>query len=835
MTIIQNGQGLEIAVPPGQSIAVASLTGTYSATLLDGAGRGVLASASAGGATYGPYPAGATLRVKAGVDSCVAYDVGAQPVAAANPVVRYSTDADGNVSGLIAPNGDAPRLFDVFAIGGDDADEATQFAKDAIANTPRLVFRAGVEYPINDTILVPSNREVVIERGAIIKAVAGGPRGTSTFPIFLNENATSLPVSVESITPSLFGHHLVMCEVEFRSPHGITSDFVQIKGDGRNIYNGIWPIYDKPTPTSVRFFMSIAGGSTLVPPAAAVEGVSTSQTVANPGVFTQNGHEYVAGQAVQLGGSVPGGFAAGTVYYVIKAGLTATTYQLADSPFAASGKQVTVSAATTVTPMLIGAAADGNISIIGGGTLDMQYGTQPFTASNDWHDHAVILRRVRAPRVDLAVRAARKYCVMMQDVWHPHVLGLEGDTGSDGVHVYGPAWNPLIENVRGTFGDDPAVFQPVDGYMYPQYMLGTGFDLGGDFHGGTMRNIRPRHSHNTAAAVIYPNGNLGGGADAVIYRMRGQILIDGVGIETPDVYNGQDFQGWDAVGVGNGYVSVAGRIDSLVIRNVYGATRLNNDGGGTSLDIGAVSFYDLTGDLFYGDGCQIDVNYANIDQLTINGARHSPFSGGGLVTLQGSNAVIGALNFVGTQAGNPAATGTCYLLQTVGAPSVKEINFDNIRLSANGQALGPGSFTGTPIVNFKGGGGDGYKVLVEQDNNTRSLDINIFGFKSTSPTVGMFNFYGSDAGKTANVKLRVSGLIYSANVFANITGANFSVFNPDGSMPVDITTLTRTVAQTAVHSGATTAGTIIAGNLAICDATNAALSWKQLSNTALVY
>lgn len=72
MAIIQNGQGLEIAVPPGQSIAVASLTGTYSATLLDGAGRGVLASASAGGATYGPYPAGATLRVKAGVDSAMA-------------------------------------------------------------------------------------------------------------------------------------------------------------------------------------------------------------------------------------------------------------------------------------------------------------------------------------------------------------------------------------------------------------------------------------------------------------------------------------------------------------------------------------------------------------------------------------------------------------------------------------------------------------------------------------------------------------------------------------------------------------------------------------------
>ena len=253
------------------------------------------------------------------------------------------------------------------------------------------------------------------------------------------------------------------------------------------------------------------------------------------------------------------------------------------------------------------------------------------------------------------------------------------------------------------------------------------------------------------------------------------------------------------------------------------------------MDIGAVSFYDLTGDLFYGDGCQIDVNYANINQLTINGASHSPFSGGGLVTLQGANAVIGALNFVGTQAGNPAATGTCYLLQTAGAPSVKEINFDNIRLSANGQALGPGSFTGTPIVNFKGGGGDGYKVLIEQDNNTRSLDINIFGFKSTSPTVGMFNFYGANAGKTANVKLRVSGLVYSANVFANTTGANFSVFNPDGSMPVDITKLARTANQTAVHNGGTTAGTIVNGSLAICDTTNTTNSWKQMTDLTKVY
>lgn len=714
---------------------------------------------------------------------------------------------------------------------GADAEEI----QTTINTQSRVVFASGAVYEVDQTLIIPSNREIVIERGAIIKAVAGGPRGNLTFPIFKNEHAESTPLAVNSITRELFGHHLVLCTINFAAPHNITGDFVQVKGDGRNIYNGIWPIYDKPSPTSVRFYMSIAGGSNLAPPASAVAGVSASQTVANPGVFTHNGHSFVAGQPVYFVGSAPGGFSVGPTYYVIKAGLTTNTYQLADSPFATQGRQVTSGASVGVAPRLIAAEADGNISIVGGGFLDMQFGTQPFTESNDWHDHAVVLRRIRHPRVDIGVRAARKYAVMAQDVWHLHVEGLEGDTGSDGVHVYGPAWNPLIENVRGTYGDDPATFQPIDGFLYTQYMLGGGFDLGGDFHGGTMRNIRPRHSHNTAAAVIYPNGNTGNGNNAILYRMRGQILVDGAGIETPDGYNGPDFQGWDAVGVGNGYVSVAGRIESLVIRNVYGSTRLNNTGGGVNLDIGAVAFYDLAGDLFYGDGCGVDVNWATIDQITINGARHSPFSGGGLVTLQGSNASIGAITYNGTQAGNPNATGTCYLLQTNGAPAVKEINFSDIRLSANGQAIGPGSFTGTPTINFKGGGGDGYKVLIEQDNNTRSLNINLFGFTSKGPTVGMFNFYGADAGKTANVRLCVAGLVYDGPVFANMAGANFSVFNPDGSMPVDITKLTRTANQEAVHNGATAAGTIVANSKAICDTTNAAGSWKQMSNLSNTY
>lgn len=142
MPIIQNGQGLEIAVPPGQSIAVASLTGTYSATLLDGAGRGVLASASAGGATYGPYPAGATLRVKAGVDSCVAYDVGASPIASGQYPARFANNAQGDISGLSDNDGGLIPLIDI-ARATTALASAILAYKDGLRTRPPVMFGLG--------------------------------------------------------------------------------------------------------------------------------------------------------------------------------------------------------------------------------------------------------------------------------------------------------------------------------------------------------------------------------------------------------------------------------------------------------------------------------------------------------------------------------------------------------------------------------------------------------------------------------------------------------------------------------------------------------------------
>lgn len=107
MPQIKDGQGLDVSVPQGQSIAIATVTGTYSATVISGTSAGtVLATASDAGGTFGPYASGATVRLSAGLNSCVSYEVGVAPVVGDAPAAKYSLDpTTGAVTGLVGPDG----------------------------------------------------------------------------------------------------------------------------------------------------------------------------------------------------------------------------------------------------------------------------------------------------------------------------------------------------------------------------------------------------------------------------------------------------------------------------------------------------------------------------------------------------------------------------------------------------------------------------------------------------------------------------------------------------------------------------------------------------------
>lgn len=89
---------------------------------------------------------------------------------------------------------------------------------------------------------------------------------------------------------------------------------------------------------------------------------SASQTVAAPGVFTTATQAFTAGMPVFLTGTAPGGFALNTVYWVIAAGLTTTSCELAATQ-GGTGITCSASAACTINPTVIHTAGNTGILI----------------------------------------------------------------------------------------------------------------------------------------------------------------------------------------------------------------------------------------------------------------------------------------------------------------------------------------------------------------------------------------------------------------------------------------------------------------------------------------
>lgn len=101
-----SGQGRVINVPAGQSLAVSSITGAYTATIVSGAGTGTaLATDSTGGATYGPYAGNVEIHLRAGDGGLIDYDVAVSPALTYRGKVEYVFNVAGDVSGPVTPDG----------------------------------------------------------------------------------------------------------------------------------------------------------------------------------------------------------------------------------------------------------------------------------------------------------------------------------------------------------------------------------------------------------------------------------------------------------------------------------------------------------------------------------------------------------------------------------------------------------------------------------------------------------------------------------------------------------------------------------------------------------
>jgi hypothetical protein len=674
-------------------------------------------------------------------------------------------------------------------------------------------------YPESNTLLVTGDR-------THIKAVPGGPGGVATFPIFINKNANSTPVEIESITSAMVGTGIIAVTVAFKAAHGLTvGEHLQIKGDGNDVYNNIWKVDAVTDETHATFNIGLSSlGTGALPPSAALAVASASQTVATPGVFTTDAQNYAPGQPVKIVGTPPTGFSNNTIYYVIKTGLTSAACQLALSPFATAGIQVTVSSACSIVPYMIGAKADANITICGNGTIDGDYKSGGFTWTQTLTDHGMILRRALNCHVSgLSVVDFRKYGIMTQDTYNCSIKNIPFTNESDGIHNYGPCVNMVVEDISGHVGDDGVIFQNIDGAIYLPFMYGSGFDVGGDIINPTARRIRFRNGR-TSSIAIYPNGNSGAaGATNQIYAMRGVVTLSDVNPHDPLIpLTGTTlWEGPNTVAVGSGYVTVAGSIETLHMTNA-GFPIMDNLGGAVTISIGNLILDKPQNDVCRGGNLGSTIKNLAIKSFTVNQGRGNNVNGNVLYKI-GAGASVTTFTF---NQGYYTQTGSGTFKLLAGADgTLGEAIFNNVTCGANCGLIDENgaSFTATPLIvinDYNGETGSSAAIIA---TGTQSYDVKVNGLKTLGAA---FNFYSL----TGTINLYISGM-KATTIFQNLSG-NVSMYNPDGTCPVSLAALTRNsgqIAKASINTGTGSATDILANNLCVCDSTNAAGSWKQLS------
>ena len=156
-----SGQGRDINVQAGQSLAVSSIRGAYTATIVAGSGSGTaLATDSTGGATYGPYSSGVTIRLRAGEGALLDYAAAVSPALNYGEAVRAGHDAAGDVASLVDGVGNAYTL--------SEATPIVTITGSGIAFTGTNMFR-----------------------GIKVRAISGGPQ---TATVYAALSATGTPI-----------------------------------------------------------------------------------------------------------------------------------------------------------------------------------------------------------------------------------------------------------------------------------------------------------------------------------------------------------------------------------------------------------------------------------------------------------------------------------------------------------------------------------------------------------------------------------------------------------------------------------------------------------------
>lgn len=169
-----------------------------------------------------------------------------------------------------------------------------------------------------------------------------------------------------------------------------------------------------------------------------------------------------------------------------------------------------------------GVTGGGRLSNIGLENAVIDRGTNDGAANaNKLDAHTAIFRRVDGLRIRNTswTTTAGKFAILLSDVDGFHVQHTKFDTFSDGIHLHGLCKNGVIDNTRGTTGDDMIAVTPKD---WAGYVLDEG-----DVERIAITNTFPNQCKSCAVRLI--GGKAGDGTpyklrDITVRTVRGSML-----------------------------------------------------------------------------------------------------------------------------------------------------------------------------------------------------------------------------------------------------------------------------------------------------------------------
>ena len=605
--------------------------------------------------------------------------------------------------------------------------------------------------------------------------------------------------------------------------------------------------------------------------------------IAQP-IVTTNGtttismqNSFIGLQQVQFtgvgAGALPTGLTANTNYYVLASSLSTTSFQVSATP---NGTAISVGAGTANVYCILSASkCDNNIEIEGG-----IFDGNGITSDASWMGHILCFNKTANLYVhQTKLVGGLKYSIAFCNSWRPTFRDINLQTTSDGIHSMGPNWGVLVDSITGSTNDDFVVHtsnDPEAAYPFNVFPRNAGAVInfpqgtatlgtvgqgtvplgGGELIGFTVRNVRPQFQN---ARYLIDGAN-----SALPFNNITGVLFDGV---YPSYFNqssGSSPTPQFCIASGDA-ASTTAIINDVTIKNWY----LGGTQGGASI----ITFEDVN---IPNYGAIVQINKLEID----NFVSEVPLKTFGAATTTFFEQVwesyqIGTLTVRNSKFDIDNTLGNWALLLPTNSNAagqyVNKVNIDNCIFSQ--------VTSGTGVISaYWAGGGTGTRVKEVNLTNcyfdsvaatTATYLIPVQGSNNNPAT--QFNIYNNTFNKVQNVvsstgsplNLRIANntlnaswfncFVYGSGVNAhniwwsnNILASGLLCVDPgvtgyvikqgDTTLKLDLTKVSRnSPGATIVHNGATTAGTIVANNLCICDATNAANSWKQISNTNLVY